>query len=234
MIAARPAVATDCHPQHPHNMSEIFPSGEQLITGPSGTLELVVALPTEPTDYRSGHPVAVVCHPHPLHGGSMANKVVHMLSKTLVELGLPCVRFNFRGVGRSEGQFDDGNGETDDLLAVITWVQQQFPGAPLCLAGFSFGAFVALRACQRITVARLLLVAPPVDMLDFGGLQLPTANSLVIQGARDEIVDATAVRRWLEQNDASSQLVWLDDADHFFHGRLNQLRVALKEAWQPI
>lgn len=209
-------------------MSDIFPSGEQLTTGPSGTLELVVALPT---DYQSGQPVAVVCHPHPLHGGSMGNKVVHMLSKTLVELGLPCVRFNFRGVGRSEGQFDDGNGETDDLLAVINWVNQQFPGAPLCLAGFSFGAFVALRACQRTTVARLLLAAPPVDMYDFGGLTLPTAISLVIQGGQDEVVNADAVRSWLKKNGAISQLIWLDDAGHFFHGRLNQLRAALKDAW---
>jgi alpha/beta superfamily hydrolase len=212
-------------------MSDIFPSGEQLITGPSGTLELVVALPT---DYRSGHPVAAVCHPHPLHGGSMANKVVHMLSKTLVELGLPCVRFNFRGVGRSEGQFDDGNGETDDLLAVITWVHQQFPDAPLCLSGFSFGAYVALRASQRTTVARLLLVAPPVDMYEFGGLTLPAAISLVIQGGQDEIVNADAVQSWLKKNGAISQLIWLDNADHFFHGRLNQLRTALKDAWQPI
>ncbi len=197
-----------------------------MIPGPAGALEVQLAVPA---DYQTGQPVAVVCHPHSLHGGSMTNKVVHMLCKTLLEMNVVCVRFNFRGVGGSEGQFDNGVGETGDLLAVVDWLRARYPHTELWQAGFSFGAYVALRARSQTAASRVLLVAPPVDMFDFGGLKLEGSNDLVIQGSRDEIVDASSVRQWIEQQDPPPSLLMLDGASHFFHARLNDLRTALKQ-----
>lgn len=202
--------------------------GEQLIPGAAGFIEALVKYPA---DYRTGRPIAVVCHPHPLYGGSMANKVVHILASTLVDIGLPVLRFNFRGVGKSEGHFDHGHGECDDLLTVIDWFAQRNGQAPVWLAGFSFGAFVAARAHVEANVERLLLVAPPVSLFDFrlaGELHVPT---LVIQGGRDAVIDAQAVRLWTAAQRTRPALHWMEDADHFFHGKLNQLRDLVQAEW---
>ena len=132
----------------------------QLIPGPAGNLELVLETPD---GWDASQPVTICCHPHPLHGGSLQNKVVHILAKSFLHLGAQVVRFNFRGVGQSEGEFADGLGEQDDLLAVVQWCRQNWPDATLWLAGFSFGAFVAIMAHEKIAPQRLVLVAPPTN-----------------------------------------------------------------------
>lgn len=141
-------------------------AGERfLIPGPNGVLEAMLDVPKEPCSADA--PIAVVCHPHPLHGGTLTNKVAHTVAKAFAELGVTTLRFNFRGVGESQGEFDHGVGEVDDLQAAVQWMRARHPNARLWLAGFSFGAFVALSGQPQMNAARLLLVAPPVAMFDF-------------------------------------------------------------------
>ena len=170
---------------------------------------------------------AVICHPHPQAGGTLHNKVVHTLARTFQELGVPTLRFNFRGVGKSSGEFDNGNGETEDALAVIEWGRTRWPGAPFWLAGFSFGAFVALKASARLTPERLITVAPPVQRFEFAPLSPPTCPWLLVQGEQDEIVDARSVLAWAERLSPMPDVVTLPGVGHFFHGRLQDLRDAV-------
>lgn len=200
-----------------------------LISGDVGPLEIVVDCP-ESADETA--PVAVICHPHPLYGGTLSNKVVHILASSFNRLGLAAVRFNFRGVGRSVGQFDNAVGEVDDLTAVVEWVRSQRPAAPIWLAGFSFGAYVALKAHADLQVERLLLVAPPLSLYSVTDVPPVKIPWLVIQGGEDEVIDAGQVRNWLDQQHHNPpQQIWLDEAGHFFHGRLNQVRDAIVEKW---
>ncbi len=192
-----------------------------VIPGVVGELELLTACPPSA---RARPVTAVICHPHPLHGGSMQNKVVHTLARGFGELGLRSVRFNFRGVGRSGGEYDHGMGETEDLLAVIAWVRARRPQDRIWLAGFSFGSYVALQASVRIDIDQLVLVAPPVNLYEFSALALPSCPLLVIQGGADEVVPAAQVRSWVEQLASSPRLIYLEGVSHFFHGRLNELR----------
>jgi len=203
---------------------------EILIPGPAGDLELRV----ESLDGDGPAPVAVICHPHPVYGGSMSNKVVHILAAGFRELGAHTVRFNFRGVGRSAGEFDNGIGETDDLLAVVAWAQARFPDSPLWLAGFSFGAWIALKAAAQLQPERLLLVAPPVDMYDFGVIPEVSVPWMVIQGGEDEVVSAEAVAKWVTQRQPAPRFVSLDSASHFFHGQLNILKESMKTGFQAL
>ena len=192
-----------------------------MIPGPGGQIEAELS---EPGEYVSGGPVAVVCHPHSLYGGSLRNKVVHILADTFTDMGLPTLRFNFRGVGKSEGKFDNGQGEQDDLESVVTWLQARYVGAPLWLAGFSFGAFVAYRAHRALVPERLLLVAPPVSLFVFGAPAPVTVPWVVIQGSEDEIVPAAEVENWVAAQPNRPEFHMMQDASHFFHGRLNDLR----------
>ena len=198
-----------------------------LISGVVGELEILTACPTEAVAQSV---TAVICHPHPLHGGSLQNKVVHTLARGFGELGARSVRFNFRGVGRSSGDYDHGMGETEDLLAVIAWARARRPRDRLWLAGFSFGAYVALRASVSFDVARLVLVAPPVNLYDFGALAMPACPLLVIQGSADEVVPAAQVLSWVESLAPPPELIYLEGVSHFFHGRLNDLRNELVTA----
>jgi alpha/beta superfamily hydrolase len=154
----------------------------------------------------------------------MDNKVVHTLARAFQELGVPTVRFNFRGVGASAGTHDDGVGETDDALAVVDWGRLRWPGAALWLAGFSFGAGVVLRLSGRTETARLVTVAPPVGRLGLAVVESPTCPWLLLQGADDEIVDAADVREWAAGLVPPPRYVELAAAGHFFHGRLHELR----------
>lgn len=199
-----------------------FPEGNAsfLLDGPAGALEVATAMPA--ADARAG--TAVICHPHPLQGGTMTNKVVTTLERALRELGLATVRFNFRGIGQSVGAFDEGIGETEDLAAVAAWVRRVQPHDELWLAGFSFGSFVALRAAQRLDAAQLIQIAPPVGRWQFAHIDLPDCPWLVVQGEADEIVDANAVYAWIASLPHPPQLVKLADTSHFFHGKLLELR----------
>jgi len=206
-----------------------FPSqaGEVLLSGPAGVLEALVDLP-EPADALPA--TALICHPHPMHGGSMHNKVVTMIERSLRELGLRTVRFNFRGVGASTGTYDDGRGETLDLLAVAEWVREQRPNDALWLAGFSFGAYVALLGARHLPVKQMISVAPPAGRWDFSAVLAPPCPWWVVQGEDDDIVDPHAVYSWIDGMPESERptLIRMPDTGHFFHRRLMDLRGALK------
>jgi len=200
------------------------------LAGPAGALEVVAtsagagALADEPL-------VAVICHPHPLHGGSMDNKVVTTLVRTYRDLGIPSIRFNFRGVGASEGVFDNAVGEVDDLMAVVDWAHQCYPQAGLLLAGFSFGSSVAAQASHRLggELEHLVLVAPPVERYsyDLGGV-FP-CPVVVIIGDQDELVDVPGVVAWVDTLRVEKQLLRYPEATHFFHGSLGLVKQDLAE-----
>jgi uncharacterized protein len=210
--------------------SDEFPCNLPVtLAGPAGALEALTLCPVN----GNAAATAVILHPHPLHGGTMQNKVVHTLARAFAELGVASVRFNFRGVGASAGGFAHGEGETEDALAVIEWVRQQRPGSPIWLAGFSFGAYVALRAAAPAQVSGLITVAPAVHLYDFSKLILPHCPWLLIQGEADEVVPVEAVRDWLADTMPSPQTLFLPGAGHFFHGRLNDLKAALREFVPP-
>jgi alpha/beta superfamily hydrolase len=198
----------------------------ELIAGPAGALEILCEHPdAEPSA------VAVICHPHPLHGGSLSNKIVHQLARTFGELGALSLRFNFRGVGRSEGVYDGGRGELDDLLAVVSWADERWPALPLWLGGFSFGGIIAVRGAQLLQPQRLVTVAPAVNYFSPQAVALAATDWLVIQGDADDVVPAVEVRHWLERADPRPSLAILEGAGHFLHGRLNELRQVIVDAY---
>jgi alpha/beta superfamily hydrolase len=212
--------------------AERNPGGELILPGLAGDIEALTAYPPE---FHDGQPIAIVCHPHSLHGGSMTNKVVHIIAKTLNELGVATLRFNFRGVGKSAGQFDQGRGEAEDLVALANWFRHKHAESPLWLAGFSFGAYVAARGQQQLTAERLLLVAPPVSMFDFDALgQIEAENFLVIQGGKDEVIQPEAVANWVKGQETGPTFHWMTNADHFFHGRLTRLHDIIIRSWQTL
>jgi alpha/beta superfamily hydrolase len=213
------------------NMTELTarsPMERLTIPGPVGDLETLVELPGE---VAAGDvtQVGVVCHPHPLHGGTMTNKVAHMLAKSFNAAGMVAVRFNFRGVGASAGAYAEGNGETLDALAVIDWAQARWPNARIAVAGFSFGGAVAICAASARPVHRLITVAPAVDRVDVSTAQLPQCPWLVVQGEADEVVAADHVRAWMEALPQVPELAFLPDIGHYFHGRLNDLKRVVLE-----
>lgn len=196
-----------------------------MLDGPAGPLEALVETPLE----FDGSRLAVVCHPHPLYGGTMDNKVVHTAARALQEKGYATVRFNFRGVGKSAGAFDEGRGEADDATAVADWAAHRWPEATLTLAGFSFGSFVAFQVAARRATRQLYTIAPPVRRFDFARYPVPSAPWIVIQGDQDELVDHRDVLAWTEQVVPPPTVVVMPGAEHFFHGRLNDLRNVIQE-----
>lgn len=199
-----------------------------MLTGPAGKIEARI-LP--PVAAGSRHPaIAVICHPHPLHGGNLDNKVTATLARTMRALGVPVLRFNFRGVGASGGRFASGIGETEDLLAVIRQAQNLYPDRNLWLAGFSFGAYVALRASQFIAVDRLITVAPPVNLYDVTDLAPPECPWLLIQGTDDEVVPYKDVLKWATRLYPAPQTAYLDGVGHYFHGKLNMLQTIITDS----
>ena len=196
------------------------------IEGPAGALEAVLEDPAAGVAPRA---FMVVCHPHPQHGGTMTNKVVTTLARTAHALGVPGIRFNYRGVGASAGSFDDGRGEIEDALAAVAFGRQRWPDAQLWLAGFSFGGVVALRASTTRgvgQVAKLVTVAPALGR-NFGSLRevsVPNCPWLIVQGDNDEVIDGELVIDWAEQLEPAPQLVVLPDTGHYFHGKLSLLQ----------
>lgn len=206
-----------------------------VLAGPAGELQALVETPEQVADDA---PFAVICHPHPAHGGAMTNKVAHTLARAFNLSGCIAVRFNFRGVGASEGTYDEGRGELDDALAVMDWAMRRWPGRPMMLAGFSFGAAIALRASHKRSARYLVLVAPPVGRIMDAAVRIPAGlATLVVQGGRDELVDAALVLGWVNDQPPGVRMIMLEDADHFFHGQLPTLRghiVADLEAAQAV
>lgn len=189
------------------------------IPAPSGVLHGVVHMP-------QGTPraIAVVAHPLPVMGGTMDNKIVTTLAKTFSELGFVAVRFNFRGVGESSGVYDEGNGEVEDVLAVVQYAQQEFGPLPLILAGFSFGGYVQARAAEKLQPKKLVLVAPAVGRFEMP--QVP-ANTLLIHGELDEVVALNDVFAWARQQHLP--IVVVPQATHYFHGQLHQLKAIVSQ-----
>jgi alpha/beta superfamily hydrolase len=228
------------------DMSDLLPAAPErfpaenmsfALDGPAGKLECE-ARPTSPEGARNG--VAVVCHPLSTDGGSMHNKVVTMVERSLRESGLDTVIFNFRSVGKSEGAFDGGRGESDDLATVVAWARKVRPGAALWLAGFSFGSYVALRNAVKLGADALISIAPPAAGrgYDFASIELPACPWLVVMGDADEIVEPQAVYDWVESlpEAARPHLVKMEETSHFFHRRLMDLRGVIKNAvkdWLP-
>ncbi|MCA1925024.1 MAG: alpha/beta hydrolase [Thiobacillus sp.] len=186
----------------------------------AGKLETVIDDPE--TDRRG---LLLVAHPHPLHGGSLDNKVVATLARAANEAGWVSVRPNFRGVGMSDGKFDAGVGETDDLLALARFVETSYPGLAWVLAGFSFGAYVQHRLRQQLDARRLILVAPAVTLYEFDPVPKDT---VVIFGDADELIPPAAMRLWADQHGLISRAI--PGAGHFFHGKLKELKQSFVEA----
>jgi uncharacterized protein len=195
------------------------------IEGPAGTLEAIVEdIGAEGPSY------AVVCHPHPLMGGTMDNKVVTTLARSLRETGIPTLRFNFRGVGASTGVFDQGRGETADADAAASWGAQRWPGRNLVIAGFSFGGYVAWRLALERRARYLITVAPAIQRIDESTIAVPKCPWLIVQGDADDVIDPAEVARWVDGLDPKPQLVMLRGVGHYFHGRLQDLREAVIDA----
>lgn len=208
-----------------------FPEKEStfLLPGPAGELEVLAANVEAANDIT---PIAIICHPHPLHSGTMNNKVVTTLARTFKDLNLRTVRFNFRGVGKSTGTYDQGVGECDDLITIINWVKQLFPQAPIWLAGFSFGSYIAAKVSTQIQIAQLVCVAPPVINFKMENLPPITCPWVIVQGDQDEIVSAGAVFAWAESVVHKPVIIRMPGAGHFFHGQLLELRDRLERSLQ--
>lgn len=200
-----------------------------IINGPAGNLELLVE---EPENISANSPIAIICHPHPLYGGTMHNKVVHTLAKSCLELGIPAIRFNFRGVGKSEGHFEHGLGEQQDCIAVASWARLLYPNRSIWLAGFSFGSFVAYQSFTEIKAERLLLVAPAVGLFEFQQMDKIGIPWCVIQGKEDEITPPESVEAWVNRQTTPPKFFYLDDVSHFFHGKLILLRELVTDIWK--
>ncbi len=201
-----------------------MPRSEKIyLQGPAGRLEAIIDVPIE------GDPVgaAVVCHPHPQHGGTMHNKVAHSLARAFIRLGFATLRFNFRGTEGSEGRYDEGVGEFDDALAALAWIRDRYPGLPLWLAGFSFGAAIAVRAAVVTTVSGLISVAPAVSRFAGALDGQPECPWLIVQGDADELVDVEQTIEWVNSLEPGPELLIMPGVEHFFHGRLNDLREAV-------
>lgn len=199
------------------------PTGaRQLVDGPAGKIEVDARLAKGRQDLSSG--VLVLCHPHPLFGGTMDNKVVTTLARAGRDLGLAQLRFNFRGVGQSEGVHAEMKGEADDLKLLLERVQHEAPAAPLVLAGFSFGSGVcSLVVPDFAAIHSLFLVAPPVSKYRDTYLDSYPCPVSVFQGDSDEVIDSAATRRWVESLKSRCDFYWFEHTGHFFHGRLTDL-----------
>ena len=192
------------------------------IDGPAGALEVALNVPE-----GSVRGIALIAHPHPLQGGTLDNKVVQTLAKTFAALGYAAARFNFRGVGKSEGQFGDGIGETDDALAALAAAKLEFGELPVVLAGFSFGSYVQTRVAHAIAAERLVLIGPAVKRFP---LEVVPPDTIVIHGEEDDVVALADVLAWARPQQLP--IIVFPGCGHFFHGRLPQLQRVITGMWQ--
>jgi uncharacterized protein len=201
-----------------------------FLDGPAGRLEALLNMGTEHATHA-----ALVCHPHPLYGGTLHNKVVFHTMKALNSFGYPVLRFNFRGAGLSQGEHDHGEGEVEDVRTALDWVDREFH-LPLIFAGFSFGAAVGLRvACPDVRVGAVVGLGLPVATIDdraydFEFLRSCTKHKLFVSGDRDQFGPRAKLERLVEALPEPKKLVMVEGADHFFEGRLGELRETI-EAW---
>jgi alpha/beta superfamily hydrolase len=207
------------------NTKAAHASRNLFLEGPAGRLEAILWTPPS-----SGQPplAALVCHPHPLYGGTMHNKVVYQAAKSLDALGLPVLRFNFRGAGLSAGKHDHGRGELDDVRAALDFLATEFPQVPLLIAGFSFGCWMGLTVgCADARVTELIGLGTPVNRTDFSFLRTCAKPKLFVHGAEDEHGDITKLKALVQSLPGENELVVVSGADHFFAGKLHELDAAI-------
>ncbi len=203
-----------------------------FLEGPAGKLEAILWTPAPP---NSSPLAAVVCHPHPLFGGTMHNKVVYQAAKSLSALGIPVLRFNFRGAGLSAGTHDRGHGERGDVRTALDFLHGEFPDAELLVAGFSFGSMVGLRVgCEDDRVVRLIGLGIPVNNTDFSFLQECAKPKLFVHGEHDEHGALAKVRELFVTLPGENLLVDVPGADHFFAGKLDQVDRAIVHWLKPV
>jgi uncharacterized protein len=198
------------------------------LPGPAGSIEALIEAPAAEFSSAPGA-FGVICHPHPLYGGTLDNKVVWTLARAFQQLGAPTIRFNFRGIGASTGTHDEGRGEVADALAVIAHGRERWPQAALWLGGFSFGGVVALRAAATARPGCLITIAPGITKSDVSAVPRPACPWLIVQGEADDVVPAQVVTGWARTLSPAPELLVLPGAGHYFHGRINELRDALVE-----
>jgi uncharacterized protein len=209
-------------------MTAAHDSRNFFLEGPAGRLEAILWTPSDPARQRPPL-AAVVCHPHPLFGGTLHNKVVYRAAKSLDALGIPVLRFNFRGAGLSGGEHDRGVGEQGDVRAALDFLGTQFPGVPVLLAGFSFGAWVGLRVgCEHPRVSHLIGLGMPANSSDFSFLNQCNKPKLFVHGSEDEYGAIEKVRALVASLSGENHLVVVEGADHFFAGKLNELDAGIK------
>jgi alpha/beta superfamily hydrolase len=195
------------------------------IPTPSGHLEGI--LKPEESEVEP-HYTALICHPHPLGGGTMHNKVVFKTAQVLQTLGLPALRFNFRGVGHSSGQYDEGRGEMDDVRYALDFLSKRYPGLPVLLAGFSFGSWVGLHvACDDDRVQSMIALGAPARFFGDEHLEGCHKPKLFIHGTLDEIAPYEITRQWFEQVPAPKVMMPVEGADHFFQNRLDEVQAMI-------
>ncbi|MFJ4196568.1 alpha/beta hydrolase [Pseudomonas sp. NPDC089534] len=197
-----------------------------VIAGPVGQLESLYL------DNEQPRGIALICHPNPVQGGTMLNKVVSTLQRTARDAGLITLRFNYRGVGASEGSHDMGSGEVDDAWAAAAWLREKHPELPLTLFGFSFGGFVAASLggrleAQGVTLKHLFMVAPAVMRLGEQDLLPQQGELTVIQPETDEVIDPQRVYEWSDTLQRPHELLKVAECGHFFHGKLTDLKVLI-------
>ena len=203
---------------------------EVIINGPDGRLEGRFQAGKEPNA-----PIALILHPHPQHGGTMNNKVVYNLYHSFTRQGFAVLRFNFRGVGRSQGSFDRGEGELSDAASALDWLQSINPNAQGCwVAGFSFGAWIGMQLLmRRPEIEGFVSVAPPANIYDFSFLAPCPASGLVVQGSADDLVPEPAVRKLVDklsnQRDIEITYQIIENANHFFGNEMEQLTGAVED-----
>ena len=205
-------------------MGATHESRNLFLAGPAGRLEAILWSPSAGTPSLA----AVVCHPHPLFGGTMHNKVIYQAAKSLDALGLAVLRFNFRGAGMSEGKHDRGQGELGDVRAALDFLASEFPDIPLLVAGFSFGCWVGLQAgCEDKRVASLIGLGAPVNNADFSYLTQCEKPKLFVHGANDIYGAADKIKKLVSSLPGKNKVVVVEDADHFFVGKLDQVDAAI-------
>jgi len=199
---------------------------KKLIEGAVGKIAIRM---TRPGD-SSASKWVVLSHPHPQFGGTMNNKVITTLERAFQRLGYGTVAYNFRGVEASEGEYDGGDGEQADLVAVVAWLRQNQDVGHLTLAGFSFGSYIALKQAEYLKADAICTVAPPVSMMDFSQIA-PQMPWILIQGGQDEVINAKEVLDWLWHLPKQPDVYWRAQASHFFHGQLVWLKKVIEMAY---
>lgn len=194
-----------------------------FIEGPSGQLEAMVSRPTDtPTA------VGIICHPHPQHAGTMHNKVVTTLNWAMEAMNWVTVRFNYRGVGKSAGVYDNQIGEVEDARAIYQWLKQHYPNLPIHLAGFSFGAYISAKLASQVTAASLVSAAPVVSYSNYSAIEPINCPWLAVVGEADDLVSVDEIKAYRDESKQQFELISFPETTHFFHGQLIPLREAVK------